>query len=104
MFLLDKKEAINHVIVQNEDVKFSISMKCSFGKLSLNKEKRNYVWITDPRESIRFYIIAKPKISLGLFAKLNFFLSVIRSNLATTALRDHIRVCRSELCEADILR
>jgi hypothetical protein len=72
LFLLEKTNAEAIHLNQTLNLKFSLGMKCA-------PEKKNYLYITETRPSLSFYVIAKPKINMGLFAKLNFFLTVRES-------------------------
>ena len=39
----------------------ALSMKCS-------PEYRNYLWISEEKETLQFYVIAKPKLDLGVLS------------------------------------
>lgn len=58
--LLDKEkiEFIESKI--DNTIRIALAMKCS-------PETKNYVVITDDRPTLRFYVIAKPKIDIGFF-------------------------------------
>lgn len=62
---LDKNKAIFLPFDPTYNNRFAISMKCS-------PEKRNYVWISDEKENLQFFVIAKPRLDLSIFNTQNF--------------------------------
>jgi hypothetical protein len=70
----------------------------------IKTEKRNYVRIANEKDILGFYIIAKPRIDLSLFTKLNFFLTVAAINQAPTNLHHHLRLHRLQLRPQNFLR
>ena len=44
--------------------RIALQMRCS-------PDKRNYMWISDEKEFLQFFIVAKPRLDLGIFNSQN---------------------------------
>jgi hypothetical protein len=69
--ILLEKAAATYISAQSAPaVRFSLALKCSY-------ERRNYIWISEEKAGLEFFVITKPRANLGFISAQNFdFLNI----------------------------